>query len=128
MIRALVTGRLLTDPQPRTGSSGRPFVVARLSVKQDDGWVSCSIIAFDAAAARLLDLKAGAAASVAGALKVGTWQAKDGTTRPALDLVADEVASTTPRPRKRKEKPASQTGGDPFGDMPGAGDVDWLGA
>ena len=56
------------------------------------------------------------------------WLAKDGTARPSLDLVADEVASTTPRPRKRKETPASQPGGDPFGDLPGAGDVDWLGA
>ena len=66
--------------------------------------------------------------ALAGTLKVSTWQAKDGTTRPALDLVADEVASTTPRPRKPKEQPASQPGGDPFGDLPGAGDVDWLGA
>jgi len=42
--------------------------------------------------------------------------------------VADEVASTTPRSRKRKERPVSQPGGDPSADLPGAGDVDWLGA
>jgi single-stranded DNA-binding protein len=78
--------------------------------------------------ARLLQLKAGAAVSLAGALKVGTWQAKDGTTRPQLDLVADEVASTTPRPRKPKAQAGSAPAGDPFCDLPGAGDVDWMGA
>ena len=57
-----------------------------------------------------------------------TWQAKDGTTRPSLDLVADEVATTTPRPRKRKEGPTGPAGGHGFGDLPGAGDVDWMGA
>jgi single-stranded DNA-binding protein len=73
-----------------------------VSVPQgEEGRIFCSVIAFEeAAVARLLQLKAGAAVSLAGALKVGTWQAKDGTTRPQLDLVADEVASTTPRPRK----------------------------
>jgi len=59
MIRALVTGRLLADPQPRTASSGQSFALARLSVKQDDGWVSCSIIAFDKAAAAVLDVSPG---------------------------------------------------------------------
>ncbi len=85
------------------------------------------MIAFDeAAVARLLQLKAGASVSLAGTLKVGTWQAKDGTTRPQLDLTADEVASTTPRPRKPKAQAGGASAGDPFGDLPGAGDVDWL--
>ncbi|MBD5805333.1 hypothetical protein AZOA_47860 [Azoarcus sp. Aa7] len=84
------------------------------------------------AVARLLQLRAGASVSLAGMLKVGTYQAKDGTARPSLDLQADEVASTTPRPRKAKESPrqgataAAQS--DPFGDLPGAGDIDWTGA
>ena len=87
------------------------------------------MIAFEeSAVARLLQLKAGAAVSLAGTLKVSTWQAKDGTTRPALDLVADEVASTTPRPRKPKAQAGCAPAGDPFGDLPGAGDVDWMGA
>ena len=130
MIRALIPCELVATPQERTGKTGRPYALARVSVPQgEDGRLFCSVIAFnDDAVARLLQLKAGASVSLAGALKVGTWQAKDGTARPSLDLVADEVASTTPRPRKRKETPASQPGGDPFGDLPGAGDVDWLGA
>jgi single-stranded DNA-binding protein len=102
MIRALIDGKLLANPQPRTSTNGNRFALARLSLKQDDSWVTCSIIAFDAAAARLLELKAGASVSMAGALKVGTWQANDGTTRPSLELVADEVASATPRPRRSR--------------------------
>lgn len=130
MIRALISGELAADPQERTGRNGRPFALARVSVPQgEDGRVFCSVIAFqDEAVARLLQLKAGASVSLAGALKVGTWTAKDGTARPSLDLQADEVASTTPRPRKPKAQAGGAPEGDPFGDLPGAGDVDWLGA
>ena len=130
MIRALIFGELVATPQQRTGKTGKPFALARVSVPQgEEGRIFCSVIAFEeAAVARLLQLKAGAAVSLAGALKVGTWQAKDGTTRPQLDLVADEVASTTPRPRKPKAQAGGASAGDPFGDLPGAGDVDWMGA
>lgn len=130
MIRALISGELVANPIERTGKTGKPYALARVSVPQgDEGRVFCSVIAFnDDAVARLLQLKAGASVALAGALKVGTWQAKDGTTRPSLDLQADEVASTTPRPRKRAERPDIQAGGHTFDDLPGAGDIDWLGA
>lgn len=130
MIRALITGELVATPQERTGKTGKPFALARAAVPQgEDGRVFCSVICFEeAAVARLLQLKAGASVSLAGTLKVGTWQAKDGTTRPQLDLTADEVASTTPRPRKPKAQAGGASAGDPFDDLPGAGDVDWMGA
>ncbi len=130
MIRCLLLAELVATPQERTTKTGKPFALARVSVPQgEDGRVFCSVIAFEeAAVGRLLQLKAGAAVSLAGALKVSTWQAKDGTARPSLDLVADEVASTTPRPRKPKAQAGGASAGDPFGDLPGAGDVDWLGA
>ncbi len=130
MIRALIPGKLVADPQERTSKTGRPFALARVSVPQgEDGRVFCSVICFeDNAVARLLQLKAGASVALAGALKVSTWQAKDGTVKPSLDLVADEVASTTPRPRKRKEGPIDPAGGHGFNDLPGAGDIDWMGA
>lgn len=130
MIRGLIAGELVATPQERTGKSGKPFALARVSVPQgDEGRVFCSVICFhDDAVARLLQLKAGASVALAGSLKASTWQAKDGTTRPQLDLVADEVASTTPRPRKPRAQTSSASVGDPFGDLPGAGDVDWLGA
>lgn len=137
MIRALIAGELVADPQQRTSKAGNAYALARVSVPQGDaGRLFCSVIAFeDAAVARLLQLRAGAAVSLAGTLKIATYQAKDGTVRPSLDLVADEVASTTPRPRKPKESPPHDHGAqspragqpDPFGDLSGAGDVDWMG-
>jgi len=133
MIRALVTGELRADPQQRTAKNGNSYALARLSVPMgDEGRVSCSLIAFEAeAVARLLQLRAGASVAAAGTLKVGIFTGNDGTARPALDLVADEIASTTPRPKKPKPAPAHrahQGGGDPFGDLPGADDIDWMGA
>ena len=130
MIRALITGELVATPLVRTGKTGKPFALARVAVPQgDEGRVYCSVIAFnDDAVTRLLQLKAGASVALAGTLKVSTWTARDGTTRPQLDLVADEAASTTPRPRKPKAQAGGASAGDPFGDLPGAGDVDWLGA
>ena len=136
MIRALVSGELRADPQQRTSKTGTPYALVRLSVPMgDQGRVSCSVIAFQAdAVTRLLQLRAGASVAVAGSLKVGTYAGSDGTPRPSLDMVADEVASTTPRPRKPKaaQQDRALTGGagagDPFGDLPGASDIDWMGA
>lgn len=117
MIRALLTGTLVADPAQRTTKTGKPFAVCRVSVpQQDEGRVYASVIAFDAKAVeRLLQLRAGANVSLAGVLKVSTYQAKDGTTRPSLDLQADEVASTTPRPRKPKELPGGGIDGRAIG-------------
>lgn len=107
MIRALITGDLFADPQERTSKNGNPYALARVSVPMgDEGRVSCSLIAFEhQAVARLLQLRAGASVAAAGTLKVGTWQAKDGTVKPSLDLVADEVCSSAPRPKKPKPEP-----------------------
>ena len=128
MIRALIVGELRADPQQRTGKNGKPFALARLSVPMgDQGRVSCSLIVFEAeAVARLLQLRAGASVAAAGTLKVGTYEGNDGSVRASLDMVADEIAATTPRPKKPRPAPAHrghQGGGDPFDD-----DVDWMGA
>lgn len=136
MIRALVTGELRADPQQRTSKNGDTFALARLSVPMNDqGRVSCSLIVFEGEAVkRLLQLRAGASVAAAGTLKVGTFNGNDGTTRPSLDMVADEIASTTPRPKKPKPTQAHRghqggaAAGDPFGGMPGADDIDWMGA
>jgi len=129
VIRALVTGELRADPQQRTGKNGKPFALARLSVPMgDEGRVSCSLIAFEAeAVARLLQLRTGASVAAAGTLKVGIFTGNDGTARPSLDLVADEIASTTPRPKKPKPAPAHRAhqGGAAAGD-PFEGDVSWM--
>lgn len=131
MIRALIVGELRTDPQQRTTKNGNAFALARLSVSMgDQGRVSCSLIVFEAeAVTRLLQLRAGASVAAAGTLKVGTFDGTDGTVRASLDMVADEITATTPRPKKPKSAPAHRAhqGGvaasDPFMD-----DVDWMGA
>lgn len=131
MIRALVVGELRADPQQRMGKNGKPYALARLSVPMgDQGRVSCSLIVFEAeAVTRLLQLRAGASVAAAGTLKVGTYNGTDGTVRASLDVVADEIAATTPRPKKPKPAPAHRAhqggaaAGDPFAD-----DVDWMGA
>ena len=141
MIRALIVGELRDDPQERTAKNGTPYATARASVPMGDaGRVSCSVVAFnETAVTRLLQMRAGASVALAGTLKVAIWQDRDGNHRPALDLVVDEVASTTPKPKKRKstgtseQPPASGRGpsdlpDDPFTDLPGAGDLDWMGA
>ena len=108
MIRALIAGELRADPQQRTGNNGKPFALARLSVPMaDQGRVSCSLIAFEAeAVTRLLQLRAGASVAAAGTLKVGTYEGNDGSVRASLDMVADEIAATTPRPKKQNPAPA----------------------
>ena len=131
MIRALIVGELRADPQQRMGKNGKPYALARLSVPMgDQGRVSCSLIVFEAeAVTRLLQLRAGASVAAAGALKVGTFDGTDGTVRASLDMVADEIAATTPRPKRPKPAPAHRehqggaVAGDPFAD-----DVDWMGA
>jgi hypothetical protein len=60
---------------------------------------------------------------MAGTLKVSTWQAKDGTVKPSLDMVADEIAATTPRPKKPKEDSPGYSRVNDFDDMPGSGDL-----
>lgn len=131
MIRALVTGELRADPQQRVAKNGNPFALARLSVPMgDQGRISCSLIAFEAEAVRrMMQMRAGAQVAAAGALKVGTYTAADGTSRPSLDLVADEVASSAPRPKKPRAQAAparqAQHQSDPFGDLPGGGEIEW---
>ncbi len=117
MIRALVTGVLVADPQPRTVANGKPFALARVAVPQgDEGRVFCSVICFDdSAVARLLQLRAGAQVSMAGTLKAGVWTDKEGAAHPSLDLLADEVASVTPRPRRSRRDRAGTPDADAGG-------------
>ncbi len=126
MIRALIAGELYSAPQERTSRNGNTFATARVSVPMgEEGRLFCSVIAFDSAAvARLLQLKPGASVAMAGTMKVGVWTANDGTAKPSLDMVADEVAATTPRPKKPKSITGeAPTRGGEFADLPGAGDL-----
>lgn len=90
----------------------------------EEGRIFCSVISFDDVAVdRLLQLRRGASVAMAGTLKVGTWEAKDKSIRPSLDLVADEVAATTPRPRKLKLGESARLPGGGFDDLPGCDEL-----
>jgi single-stranded DNA-binding protein len=95
MIDALIAGRIFGTPTERTGKSGKPFALAKIRTTTTEGESAfVSVIAFDAApVAALLALKEGDSVAVAGPLKVGTWQDKEGQHRPALDIVAAQVLS-----------------------------------
>lgn len=95
MIDALVTGKLIKAPESRTTKTGKPYATARMRVTTDQtNSALCSVVAFDPdAVAALLALNAGDAVSVAGPLKVSTWQDREGNAQPGLDLVADRVLS-----------------------------------
>ena len=93
MIDALIAGKVHGTPTERTGKSGKPFALAKVRTPTTEGEsVFVSVIAFDAApVSALLALKEGDSVAVAGPLKVGTWQDKEGQHRPALDVVAAQV-------------------------------------
>jgi single-stranded DNA-binding protein len=129
MIRVLIEGELFRAPERRTSKTGTPFATAKMSAKQSDGeGIFISLICFDTELVeRLTGLQAGAALAVAGRVSLTTYTAKDGNPRPGMDMVVEELAALAKKPRK--QAPNTQPpAGDPFVDLPGAADVDWLGA
>lgn len=112
MIEALISGKLMGTPSQRTGRNGNPFTVANVRVPTGDGAVFCHVIAFsDSARLALLALADGDAVALAGSLKVGTWQAKDGTHHPSLDMTASQVLTVYHAARKRKAMQPEREGG-----------------
>ncbi|MBL8475516.1 MAG: single-stranded DNA-binding protein [Methyloversatilis sp.] len=125
MIRALITGTLFNEPQQRTSKAGTQYVTARISVTTEDGRLFASLVAFNEdAVVRLMQLRVGASLAVSGVLKVGVYTANNGHAYPNLDIVADEVAATTPRPKKPKS--ARRAGAAHDGSLPDGSD--WLAA
>jgi single-strand DNA-binding protein len=122
MIRALIVGKLWSSPEQRTSKAGKPFAFARLSVPMGEGYVQCSVIAFRAEAVeRLMQLREGASICASGTLTVKTFTTSAGEIRPSLDLLVDEISSTTPRPKRdSRNADADNRNTD--------ADLDWLGA
>lgn len=103
MLEVLISGKLLRDPQTRTGPSGKPYSTAmvRASVgsKGEESAV-VSVIAFQEEGEKLGRLRAGDAVSVAGSAKPTVWT-KDGEARAGLDVVATAIL-TAYDARKRR--------------------------
>ena len=111
MIDALIAGKLHGAPTQRTSKNGNTFTTAKVRVPTGDDSIFCNAICFDERAqAALLALDTGEAVALAGSLKVGVWQAKDGTTRPSLDMTASQVLTTYSVAKKRRAMQHEQEG------------------
>ena len=104
MIDALLIGRLYGKPTGRTSKNGNPYATATVRTgMRDSEAVFVSVIAFSTTAiAALLALDDGDGAAIAGELKIGVYQSKDGAWRPSLDLAAHVVTTEYHVGRKRK--------------------------
>jgi len=105
VIDALIHGRIYGKPQSRTSKSGTTrFVTANVRVPMADGEsVFANVITFAApVGTTLLALEDGASVSVCGELKVGTYVAKDGTTKSNLSVTAHEILTPYHVTRRRK--------------------------
>lgn len=109
MIDALITGKLHAAPTQRTSRNGNTFTTAKVRVPTGDDTIFCNAICFDERAqAALLALDTGEAVALAGTLKVGVWQAKDGTTKPSLDVTVSQVLTTYSITKKRRAAQVDQ--------------------
>jgi single-stranded DNA-binding protein len=101
-ITALVAGKLIADPEHRTGQSGKPFVLAKVVAHDGDDDALVSVMAFGDAARQLGAMGKGDAVAINGRAKVTTWTGKDGGARAGLSVTADAVLSAYHVQRRRQ--------------------------
>lgn len=111
-ITALITGRLIADPERRTGASGKAFITARISAGSDDESVLCSLIAFGTVGEQLAALAKGDTLAITGRTKPKAWTDREGALKAGLDVVADQVL-TAYHVRRKRATMASGTEGEP---------------
>lgn len=104
MIDALIGGKLYEKAMVHKSKVGKEFATCKVVVGVADGEsVFVSVISFDENAVRqILSLDGGDSICLSGELSPKLWTAKNGETRPALDLVAHAVL--TPYHVKRKRQ------------------------
>ena len=101
-ITALVSGKLLSDPERRTAANGKGFTTARLSTSiGGDESILCSVIAFAEVAEQLAALGKGDKLALTGRCTPKAWTAKDGTPKAGIDVVADALLTVYHLRRKR---------------------------
>ncbi|WP_036044559.1 single-stranded DNA-binding protein [Paraburkholderia mimosarum] len=103
-IDALVVGKLWKTPEERRSNAGKTFVIANVRAADGEGEsLFVNVVAFsDSAKAALLALEDGDSVSLAGSLKVGTYEARDGSVKPSVSMVASKVLTAYHVARKRK--------------------------
>ncbi len=94
MITAMVGGKLWTDPEQRTGQSGKRYTMAKLVTHDggDAGSTFVSVFAFgETVQGVLLSLGKGAAVTVTGSLKLSVWTDQQGVAHPQATLSAEAI-------------------------------------
>ncbi len=90
VIRALASGRLITDPQLRQGAKG-PFVTGLMSTGYGDDALLCNLIAFGSTADQFGSLRKGASLSVTGRADARAWTDRAGDVKASIGIVVDEL-------------------------------------
>jgi single-stranded DNA-binding protein len=104
MIDALVGGKLFKAPEERRATSGKTYVTANVRAADGDGeGLFVNVVAFsDSAKATLLALDDGDSVSLTGTLKIATYEARDGSVKPSVSMVAQKVLTAYHVSRTRK--------------------------
>lgn len=100
-VTALITGRLIADPERRTRSRGKVFSLAKVAAATEDGDSIVSVIAFGSVAEQLLELGKGDTVALTGRAKVASWSDRDGNPKAGLSLAADALLTAYHLRRKR---------------------------
>jgi single-stranded DNA-binding protein len=104
-VAILLSGAIFKEPQQRTSSSGRKYVVTTIKAaaadNSSDFW---SVLAFgDTAGAELMRLAVGERVTIQGGLKLEIFE-KDGQARISRTIFADHVMALRQPPKERKPK------------------------
>jgi single-stranded DNA-binding protein len=104
MIDGLIQGKLFGDPKTGRGKNDNPFTTALVRTAAGSGEsLMVSVIAFEKAAqAALQALGDGDSVALAGSLTPKVYEAKDGSHRPALDMMVHAVLTVYHVQRKRQ--------------------------
>lgn len=93
MIDGLIAGKLFGEAEMREGKNASKFAVAKVKATGADGEaVIVNVISFSVeTCAALMALTDGDALALSGSLTPKVWSDKQGNTRPALDMVANQI-------------------------------------
>ena len=105
MIDALVSGKLVKEPELKTGPSGKHFCnfLLSVSVNNEPQPIVVSAISFEAVAERIAKLGKGDSVSVIGSLKPSEWLDKSGEVKHGLNITVNNVLSAYDIKKRRPE-------------------------
>lgn len=108
MIDALISGKLIRDPQLKTGPSGKNYCQFLIVSTESDVQTIIGGIAFVDIAERIAKLKKGDALSVTGSLNTSEWIDKTtGETKHGLNIVVNNALSIYDIKKRRPTQDAA---------------------